>query len=107
MRIMITIYDNPNYGKVLSKDGKDTFCPFQPPIPMPGQDGGFTLMRLPCSSNCPHANIDEVSGTIEITCGSEKVIFNYEEQPIVVEEPLSEENIKELGKLLSINKEQE
>jgi len=77
---MITVYDNPNYGSVLVKDGKETFCPFQPPIPMPGENGGFTLMRLPCSTNCPQARIYEELNEYEITCTHQKVVYKFERQ---------------------------
>ncbi len=75
---MFTVYDNPNYGNVLVKDDKETFCPFQPPIPMPTENGGFTIMRLPCSTNCPHANIAD--NKFKITCGCEIKVFNFEWQ---------------------------
>jgi len=90
---MFTISENPNYGNVIVKDGKETFCPFQPPIPMPGENGGFTIMRLPCSTSCPQCNIiDDL--VIEITCGCEKIVseFIYEEK----EEKKSEFQMKKV-----------
>lgn len=48
-----TLRDDENLGKVLQKDGKDTFCPYQAPIPM-----GDKLIRMPCSSLCPHAKLE-------------------------------------------------
>lgn len=52
------IKENPNYGNVLFKDGKEVFCPFQPPVATQGM-GGMGLMRLPCCTNCLHANLEE------------------------------------------------
>jgi hypothetical protein len=86
MKIMTTVYENPNYGNVLVKDGKETFCPFQPPIPMPGENGGFTLMRLPCSTNCPHASLDEDTNEYVITCTEQTVVFKIEKQEEEAEE---------------------
>jgi hypothetical protein len=48
-----TLKDDVNFGKVLQKDGVDTFCPYQAPIP-----NGDRLLRLPCSSLCPHVKLD-------------------------------------------------
>jgi hypothetical protein len=59
---------------VLMIDGRQSFCPFVDPIPMQGQVGQIQLMRLPCNTNCPHAELDN-RGTYHITCGSEKVSF--------------------------------
>lgn len=52
------IKETPNYGYVLFKDGKESFCPFQQPVATQGM-GGMGLMRLPCCTNCPMANLVE------------------------------------------------
>lgn len=52
------IKENASYGNVLFKDGKEVFCPFQQPVATQGM-GGMGLMRLPCCTNCPHANLEE------------------------------------------------
>ena len=79
-----TIRKDENYGDVLLKDGKDTFCPFTAPITFPLNDNGqmsFQLVRFPCSTNCPHANImqDEKHPTYNITCcGERPQVFKLE-----------------------------
>jgi hypothetical protein len=45
-----------NYGYVLLKHGKESFCPYQQPLPTQGI-GGMGLMRFPCSTLCPQAKI--------------------------------------------------
>lgn len=64
------IRDDKNYGSVLIKDGRETFCPFQPPVATQGM-GGMGLMRLPCSTNCPHANLKiQKNEVFEVTSNS-------------------------------------
>jgi len=54
-----TIRKDENYGSVLVKNGLDSFCPFQAPMPIPQQTSmgtmSLSIMRMPCSSQCPHA----------------------------------------------------
>jgi hypothetical protein len=50
------VKEDKNYGYVLFKDKRECFCPFQQPVPTQGM-GGVGLMRLPCSTSCPKANL--------------------------------------------------
>jgi hypothetical protein len=56
------INENPNYGYVLLKDKKEAICPFQPAIATQNE-GMVNLMRIPCSTNCPMANLVEEQKT--------------------------------------------
>jgi hypothetical protein len=55
-----TLRDDSDIGKVLQKDGKDTFCPFQAPISKDEK-----IFRMPCSLLCPHAKL-EVSNRCDL-----------------------------------------
>lgn len=52
-----TIKDDATHGQILVKNGKDAVCPLQQPIPTQSQMGGVMLLRLPCSTNCPFAEL--------------------------------------------------
>ena len=67
------------HGYVLVKDGNDTFCPFQQPIPTQTNMGSMALMRLPCSSNCPLAKYNG-SDKYTIHCGGEVKTFDITEE---------------------------
>ena len=74
-------------GDVLFKNGEQTFCPFQQPIPTQGI-GGVSLMRMPCSTNCPLAEINQSkSGVIEywVGCGSEDKVYELHNKVLVPE----------------------
>ena len=70
-----TLRDDKDLGKVLQKDGKDTFCPYQTPIP-----NGERLLRLPCSSLCPHAKLEfsDRCNLYLVGCGTSVVPFHIE-----------------------------
>lgn len=70
-----TLRDDINFGKVLQKDGVDTFCPYQAPF----RDFS-TLVRMPCSSLCPHAKLEfnERCDLYLVGCGSSIVPFHIE-----------------------------
>lgn len=76
---------------VLMIDGRQSFCPFVDPIPMQGQMGQIQLMRLPCTTNCPLAELDN-RGSYHITCGSEKRTF------VIVEEDKPKSDILTIAK---------
>lgn len=65
-----TVRNNGNSNeKVLNINGVQSVCPFPQPFPMPSQDGkGMVIMRVPCTTQCPHAEITE-DGRWVITCG--------------------------------------
>jgi hypothetical protein len=64
--------------KVLMINGIQSFCPFVDPIPMQGNMGQIQLMRLPCTSACPHAVVNEEEYCI--TCSGKLTIFELEEE---------------------------
>lgn len=70
-----TLRDDINFGKVLQKDGVDTFCPYQAPIP-----NGDKLFRMPCSSLCPHAKLEfnDRCNLYLVGCGNSVVPFHIE-----------------------------
>jgi hypothetical protein len=60
--------------KVLMIDGLQSICPFVSAIPFQGNMGQVQIMRMPCSTLCPHAKYTEKS--YKINCGTE--IRNFE-----------------------------
>jgi hypothetical protein len=52
------VVENPNHGQVLIKDKKEAICPFQPAI-VTNQNGALNVMRLPCSTSCALAYLEE------------------------------------------------
>jgi len=64
--------------EVLMINGLQSFCPFVNPIPMQGNAGQISLMRLPCSTTCPHATVNEEEYCI--TCSGKLTIFELEEE---------------------------
>jgi hypothetical protein len=75
-----TVRNNGNSSeKVLNINGLQSVCPFPQPFPMPSQDGkGMVVMRVPCTTQCPHADITK-DGRWEITCGGVVKGFIIEE----------------------------
>jgi hypothetical protein len=43
----------------LYKDGVQSFCPKNPPMPLQGQFGKMDWLRFPCNTACPFANIEK------------------------------------------------
>mgnify|MGYP006293649751 CR=1 FL=1 len=58
--------------KVLHINDNQSVCPFVNAIPISGKMGGFNLIRMPCSTLCPHAKADDLyysiscSGSVEM-----------------------------------------
>lgn len=70
------IKEDKNYGNVLFKDGRESFCPFQQPVATQGM-GGVGLMRLPCCTNCTLANLEKEEQTIyDIASGQKTAADN-------------------------------
>lgn len=44
---------------VLLIDGKQSICPYTAPIPFQGNMGQLQIMRMPCCTLCPHADMTE------------------------------------------------
>jgi len=73
---------NPN-EYVLVKNGVQSVCPFTPPFPMPAGENQVNIMRIPCTTQCPHANFistDNKTGSWEITCSGKTERFSIEEE---------------------------
>ena len=66
---------------ILMKNGLQSVCPFTQPFPMPAGENQVNLMRVPCSTQCPHATYNEESLTWAITCGGGvKQFFDIEKK---------------------------
>jgi len=60
--------------KILNIDGRQSVCPYTAPIPFPGNMGQIQIMRMPCSTLCPLAEIKE--NQYVISCGSQNKSFD-------------------------------
>jgi len=81
-----------NGHEVLIVNGKETICPFQQPIATPVQNAlgqmNLQIMRFPCSTQCPLANIfedyDEGEQLFKITyqcdCTGTPIIHEIDEE---------------------------
>lgn len=81
----IQVRQDSTYGHVLVKDNRDAFCPYQQAIPMQGQVGGLSLMRLPCSTLCAKANytiLDGNTSVYSVDCGSEPTKYEIESEKV-------------------------
>lgn len=68
-------------NRILKGDGKgnyilyigeqQSFCPFTPPLKVQNQFGAMDIIRLPCTSSCPHFKLFTLSEVphVGITCG--------------------------------------
>ena len=63
---------------VLQVNDLQSVCPFTQPIPIPGSVGQIQIMRMPCTSLCPHVKLGEDTWTI--TCGGKDETFKIEEE---------------------------
>ena len=86
-----TLKQDQTHGQVLCKDGRECICPFQPAIPTQSNLGGIAIMRMPCTTSCPHAEhvqyntADGENNNIHITCTGVEVILEIETE---IESPL-------------------
>ena len=78
-----------NKEEILMNGELQTCCPFIQPMKIQGQMGQVQIVRIPCTSNCPHAQHNTESKTWKITCGGEPVVFENVEIgiPDVPEKP--------------------
>lgn len=58
--------------EVLNINGVQSVCPYVAPLPFQGQMGQVQIIRMPCSTLCPHASIKE--NDYHITCGANHTI---------------------------------
>ena len=67
-----TAVKSGNNGEfILMKDGGQSVCPFTQPFPVQGNSpNALQIMRVPCTTQCPHANLvaDEDTSLWVITC---------------------------------------
>lgn len=82
-----TVKQDQTHGEILVKNGSECICPFQPAIPTQSNLGGIAIMRIPCSTSCPHAVhyvYKTTAGTQDefaITCTGSEQLFAIESQP--------------------------
>ena len=84
-----------NSEHVLRADGRDCFCPFAPSVIVPGQIAGSgTLMRMPCSSNCPLARLELQGEQLKysVSCGHSEKSFDVEPEEAPNNNPLIKPN---------------
>lgn len=65
---------------VLQINDLQSVCPFTQPIPVPGNVGQIQIMRMPCTSLCPHVKLKDDAWCI--TCGGQTEEFPIEEEEI-------------------------
>ena len=68
-----TISKGQQGEKVLMIDGLQSICPFVSAIPFQGNMGQVQIMRMPCSTLCPHAKLKD--NTYQISCGYDVSTF--------------------------------
>jgi hypothetical protein len=97
-----TVRNNGNSNeKVLNINGVQSVCPFPQPFPMPSQDGkGMVVMRVPCTTQCPHADITK-DGRWEITCGGVVKGFFIEEEQAPQEQEVPEQPESDGAKIVT------
>ena len=64
-----------NYGYMLMKDGKESFCPFQQLFAYQTNLGGLGYTSRPCCTICPMASLDIEKGIYTTNCGASKNQF--------------------------------
>lgn len=87
-----------NKEEILMNGETQSCCPFIQPMKIQGAVGQVQIVRIPCTSNCPHAQFSEKDKTWKITCGGSKVILYHVE----VKTPTAPETPKTQSKLVSL-----
>lgn len=62
--------------EILHINGSQSICPFVAAIPMQGKYGQVDIMRIPCTTACPHAQLN--NNIYRITCGSSMQLFHID-----------------------------
>lgn len=90
-----TAVKSGNNGElILMKDGGQSVCPFTQPFPVQGNSpNALQIMRVPCTTQCPHANVVEHEGSNlwVMTCTGTKVELNCS-----LDEPKHETKLRSL-----------
>lgn len=79
--------------KVLQIDGFQSICPYTAPIPFQGNMGQVQIMRMPCSTLCPHAAIIKDGEFYSVNCAGGKT------QEFPLEKPSEGENVSKIVSL--------
>lgn len=87
-----------NKEEILMNGETQSCCPFIQPMKIQGAVGQVQIVRIPCTSNCPHAQFSVEDKTWKITCGGSKVIL-YD---VEVRIPAAPETPKPQSKLVSL-----
>jgi hypothetical protein len=74
-----TILKGQQKEDVLTINGLQSICPFTAPIPFQGNMGQVQIMRMPCTTLCPHATLSEDNRTYTITCSNIAKSFKLDE----------------------------
>lgn len=72
---------------VLVINGNQSVCPYAAPLSFAGQMGQVQIIRMPCSTVCPHASVTSEADYYETTCGSKTKTFTIEveaEKPKII-----------------------
>ena len=77
--------------EIIMINGNQSICPFTNAIPMQGQMGSFQIMRMPCTTSCPHAFLKD--NKVSITCGGQLIHLDIESE---------QDTPKEDSKILSL-----
>lgn len=75
---------------VLNIDGIQSICPYVQALPMQGSYGQIQIMRLPCTSSCPHAKVTDTHW--EVSCSGAVTSFELEpkeQEPEVIKSQFS------------------
>lgn len=72
---------------VLHINGNQSICPYVQALPMQGQYGQIQIMRLPCTSSCPHVTLKDEKWII--SCSGEDKRMNIEEDDTIESTPTS------------------
>jgi hypothetical protein len=80
-----TIVKGQQQEDVLTINGSQSICPFTAPLPFQGNMGQVQIMRMPCTTLCPHAVISDDNSNYIISCGNGRQSFQLD--TTVQEEP--------------------
>ena len=72
------VVESPEKDLILTKNGINTFCPMVQPMRVQGNVGQVQLIRMPCTGQCPLAEIDESGMTWTLNCGGTPKIIKIE-----------------------------
>jgi len=68
---------------VLNINGIQSICPFTPALVVGGNLGQTQIIRLPCSTVCPFATLENENSQYLINCTGSAEWYEIEEQDII------------------------